>query len=338
MSASALRTSIRTQDHDDRRRGDPGEVVLWPPRPVVDLDRQDRVGPGERVRQERHEREGSDEDQRSRLADGSGHRQDDPGHDPRRCGRQDRAADHLPAGRTQGIGALALGVRDGLQRLDRGDDDHRQDEEGQREPGGEDRRSELHQPDEDGQPQDPVDDRWNAGEVADVRLERAVHPAVGRVLVEVDGRRDPHREGDDADDDPDHQRADQGGQDAGVRWSSRRATGDELPVEPGQAACEDIDQQHDQGEEQDPDRHDAQPVEDRAAELAAHERRFEPDGRVHRRGRRHRHQYSVRNLRTTQPLSRLRTSVNTNSVAATAKSDFELDRTPALSRRWRSAR
>ena len=192
-------------------------------------------------------------------------------------------------------------------------------------PADEDRRSELHQPNEDRQPQDPVDDRGNAGEVADVRLEQAVHPAIGRVLVEVDGRRDPHREGDDADDDPDHQRADQGGQDAGVRRSSRRATGDELPVEPGQAANEDIDQQHDQGEEQDPDRHDAQPVEDRAAELAAHERRFEPDGRVHRRGRRHRHQYSVRNLRTTQPLSRLRTSVNTNSVAATAKSDFELD-------------
>ena len=43
------------------------------------------------VRQEGHEGEGADHDERGRLADGPGHRQDDAGHDPRRRGREDGA-------------------------------------------------------------------------------------------------------------------------------------------------------------------------------------------------------------------------------------------------------
>ena len=86
----------------------------------------------------------------------------------------------------------------------------------------------------------------------------AVEPAVAGVLGEVDRRRDADRERDDPDDDPDLERADQGRQDAGVRGSSRRDAGQEVAVQPGQAADQDVEQQHDQGEEQDPDRHDAQ--------------------------------------------------------------------------------
>ena len=41
-----------------------------------------------------------------------------PGQDPRRGRRQDERADHLPARRAEGVGPLALRVRDGPERLD----------------------------------------------------------------------------------------------------------------------------------------------------------------------------------------------------------------------------
>ena len=142
--------------------------------PTEDLDRQDRVAALDRVGQEGHETAAPMRMQRRRLADGAGHGQDDAGHDPGRGGRQDRAADHLPARRAQGVGALALGVGHRPQGLDGRDDHDRQDQQGQRQAGREGRRPELEQPHEERQAEDAVDDRGHAGEVADVRLEQPV--------------------------------------------------------------------------------------------------------------------------------------------------------------------
>ena len=80
---------------------------------------------------EGHERRRADDDERRGLADRPGHRQDDAGHDARRRRRQDGPADHLPAARAERVGALALGLRHGLERLDAGDDDERQDDQGE---------------------------------------------------------------------------------------------------------------------------------------------------------------------------------------------------------------
>ena len=60
---------------------------------------------------ERHERGRPDDDERRGLADRPGHGQDDAGHDPGRGRRQDRAPDHLPAPRAEGVGAFALRLR-----------------------------------------------------------------------------------------------------------------------------------------------------------------------------------------------------------------------------------
>ena len=98
----------------------------------------------------------------------------------------------------KGVGALPLGLGDGLERLDRGDDDDRQDQQGQGQGAGEHRRSRGRcSADEEGQPEDAVDDRRHAGQVADVRPEEAVvSAAVAGVLGEVDRRRDADRERD----------------------------------------------------------------------------------------------------------------------------------------------
>ena len=120
-----------------------------------------------------HERGRADDDERRRLADRPGHGQDDAGHDPGRGGREDRAADHLPLARSERVGALALGLGHGLERLEAGDDHERQDDQGEGRRAREQDRPEAEQPDEDGQPEDAVDDRRHAGQVADVRLRAA---------------------------------------------------------------------------------------------------------------------------------------------------------------------
>ena len=62
----------------------------------------------ERLRDERDEGRCADQDERRRLADGAGHGEDDAGHDAGGGGREDAAADHLPARGAERVGALAL--------------------------------------------------------------------------------------------------------------------------------------------------------------------------------------------------------------------------------------
>ena len=88
----------------------PWKSVLRTARPVEDLDRQDGVAPLERARQEGHEADGPDEDERRGLADRAGHGQDDAGQDAGRGRWQDGASDHLPARRAERVGGLALRV------------------------------------------------------------------------------------------------------------------------------------------------------------------------------------------------------------------------------------
>ena len=115
---------------------------------------------------------------------------------------QDVVADHLPAGRAQRQRRLAERVRHGPQRLLGGDDDHRQDQETQRQPAGPERRAQCQArhaegPHEQRQAEDAVDDRRHAGEVGDVRLDDPPEPARRGVLLEEDRRADADRDGED---------------------------------------------------------------------------------------------------------------------------------------------
>ena len=80
----------------------------------------------------------------------------------------------------------------------------------------------------------------------------------------------------DADDDGELDRPDEGRQDPGLGRPARRHAGDEVQVEPRQADDEDVEQQCDQREDEDRDREQARTVEQRPAQLPAHERRLEP--------------------------------------------------------------
>src|SRR5690606_6425722 len=99
---------------------------------------------------ERDEGEGADEDERRGLADGAGEREDRPGQDPGHRQGEDLVADGLPAGGTEGEGALSDRARHGADRLLRGDDDDRQDEERQGERAGDDAPAEGEGADEEG--------------------------------------------------------------------------------------------------------------------------------------------------------------------------------------------
>ena len=124
--------------------------------------------------------------------------------------------------------------------------------------------AEAHQPDEQRQPEDPVDDRRDAGEVADVRLEQAVEAAVTRVLREVDRGATPIGNARS----PTMIAISIDPTSAGrIPACAGRRDGTAVrksAVEPRQALDQDVGQEQEQREQQDHDRHEARSVEDRA--------------------------------------------------------------------------
>ena len=133
--------------------------------------------------------------------------------------------DHLPAARAERVGALALGLGHGLERLDAGDDDERQDDQGSVSGAGEQDGPEAQQPDEEGQAEDAVDDRRDAGQVADVGLQEAVDAVVAaRTPRGRSAAADAEREGDGRHDDRELDRADEGRQDPRVRPAGATGT------------------------------------------------------------------------------------------------------------------
>ena len=166
---------------------------------IVDLDRQRGVAVARPPGQPEDRPGGADHQERGGLADRPRQAEDRAGQDARQRDGQDVVADHLPAGRAQRQRGLAERVRHGPQRLLRGDDDDRQDQQAERQPAGPERRPQrqaLHaeRPHEQRQAEDAVDDRRHPGEVGDVRLDEPAEPARRGVLLQEDRRADADRD------------------------------------------------------------------------------------------------------------------------------------------------
>ena len=119
----------------------------------------------------------ADQQQRGRLAERPGERQDAAREDAGRRVRQDVTANDLPARGTHTVGRFADAVRHRPERLHRDDDDERHHEDRERQ-AARDRGAPVdasgpgdaaHSSHEDDEAQDAVDDRRDTGEVPDVR-------------------------------------------------------------------------------------------------------------------------------------------------------------------------
>jgi hypothetical protein len=106
--------------------------------------------------------------------------------------------------------------------------------------------------DEDGEAEDPVDDGGHPGEVADVDVDEPRHPCPPGVLLEVDRGGDADREGQEHDEHGDPERPPERLGDTGTGRVRAEVAGEEVPEARGQhvpAAGDDVDQEHDQGEQ-----------------------------------------------------------------------------------------
>ena len=232
--------------------------------------------PGERSE------DGPDQDERRGLAERPREREHRAGQDPGRRRGKHELARHLPARGTDAVAGLPDGVRHGPQRLDGGDDHDRQDEHRQRDATGQDVAPGpvavhgVHERDEDRQAQQAVDDRRDAGEVADVDLDEPGEPGVGGVLLEVDRRRQAEREGEERDDRGQDGRADEALDDAGLGGVGRQGRGEEVEAavrEDRDRAAQDIRDEDEQDREREQQAAEEQDLEDRAPDVTSRRRR-----------------------------------------------------------------
>ncbi len=258
------------------------ELRLGTRRPVEHLDRHHREGGEDPVEQPRRrvagercggqecdEGQRADGDDRRRFADGARHADDHAGEDAGRRIRQDVVAHRLPCGCAAGIGSFVDGLRDGADGFARGDDDHRQDQQRQRQPGREDALAETEVIDEEAECQQAIDDGRDAGQIADVDLYDVGHPVLRRVLLQVDacgnakghGRERGYQHHEDG--------TDPGREDAGILRAARRKRGEELAGEARYALDRHIDEQYREGQHTHHQRQDADNGEEQVPALGA---------------------------------------------------------------------
>src|SRR5829696_3116543 len=239
------------EEDDDPGCGERPELLLGPGDPLVDLHREGgEVAQDRRV--ERDVRERSDEQERRRLAESSGEREDRARRDPRDRRRQYLPPDDLPLRGAKRVGTLADRVRNSPNRL-AGRNDHRwENEQRQDHPAREQDPPEADSAYEERKAEDPVDDRGHRREVLDVDLEHPVVPAVPvRVLLEVDGRSDAQRHGKGDDDDPEIDRREDRRTSARDQRVGRRRLEEEDGVDPLVTLEEDLREQRPKREKAD---------------------------------------------------------------------------------------
>ena len=185
-------------------------------------------------RQLRRELDDARDHQRRHLAGAPRHRQDQARQDPGQRRREDDAADRLPLGRPERVGALPRAARHGRQRLLGGHDDDRHGQERQRQRGPEDaarlerrigqarREEELvdgaaRQVHEEPQAEDPEDDRGHAGEVVHGDPHGAHERPLPGVLPQVQRGDDAERHDGRAHQDHHHDRPEDRRKDAALR-------------------------------------------------------------------------------------------------------------------------
>ncbi len=122
--------------------------------------------------------------------------------------------------------------RDRLEGGARHDDDRRQRHQRQHHAADERRRPrQPEEVEEHREAEQPEHDGGDGGEVVDVHLDDVRHPVLGGELLEVDGRRDAHRERDEEADEERVERAGDGAPQPRKLGKARVVVGEESPVE-----------------------------------------------------------------------------------------------------------
>jgi hypothetical protein len=168
-------------------------------------------------------------------------------------------AHRLPTGGAHCIGALTDAAGNGANSLARGDDDHRQDQQRQRQARRQDALTEIERVHEQPQRQQAVNDRRHAGQVGDVDLDDLGQPVLPGVLLQIHARGDAERNRRQGGHQHDQGGTDQGTEDACLLGPPRREIAEEAPVQTPGAVVDQARQQQRQGQHTD---HQAQQADD----------------------------------------------------------------------------
>jgi len=228
-------------------------------RAVLDLDRHlgDLRGDDKQVIRKRHGRvergvgEARQKEGRARkqdrrgLARGAFEAEDNSRQDARQRLFQDDAADRLPTGRADRDADRAERLRDGAQGLLRGADDDGDGHDRESQRGGQDAGAELEEDDKEAEAEKAVHHRGDARQVDDGNADEARPLVVGRVLGEIDRRRDSQRDGEESRAEREVEGADDGGQDPTRAHSIVRKACQEFPRDGRAALAENVDHDDD---------------------------------------------------------------------------------------------
>src|SRR5690606_5222978 len=291
------------------------------------------------VRYVRHERQRPNEEERRGFADGAREGEDRPGQDARQSERQNVVPHGLPARRAEGVRTQPDRSGHGADRLLGGNDDHREDEQRERQRGGQHAAAQRHGAHEHREPQDAVDDGGHTREVRDVRPDQRGDAVARRVLHQPDRGGDAERERDHRREHDHPQRADQRRPDPCPGRGARRVGTDELPGQHTRAVPPQVHEQDGEEDEAEDGRGearrgeqsaehpapDATELKTRSVRLDAHAsappppRPATPVPNARPNARPPPHSYPSLNRRTTTVLAMFMSSVTANRASPTAK-------------------
>ena len=170
-------------------------------------------------------------------------------------------ADHLPGRCPAGVSPFADDLRNGPDRLTRGDDDNRQNQQSQGKARSQDALPEAEGINEQPQGQQAINDRRHPGEIGDVDFDDVGDPVLRRVFFQIDAGGDAQRHRRAGGDEHHQNRPHPGGENARVSSTTRREGGQEIHVDAAKAIDRHVGKQCDEGHQADHQGNDAENAE-----------------------------------------------------------------------------